>query len=89
MSSLLRVLGSFIPLVASDVVFGVVFGVFVAALAVLAFVSIRWGVRRDRLGRKEWERRRSNPVAEGDGPSQGGGAPIAGPEMDGEPSPGD
>jgi hypothetical protein len=42
---------------ASDLAFGVVFGVFVAALAVLGFVAIRWGVRKDRPGRAEWRRR--------------------------------
>jgi hypothetical protein len=45
-------------LMASDVAFGAVFGVFVLALAVLAVVAIRWGVRRDRSGREAWRRRR-------------------------------
>lgn len=45
-------------LVASDAAFGVVFGVFVLALAVLAVVAVRWGVRRDRAGREAWRQRR-------------------------------
>jgi hypothetical protein len=44
--------------VASDVAFGMVFAVFVAALVVLAFLAIRWGVRRDRAGRDAWRKRR-------------------------------
>jgi hypothetical protein len=46
-----------LPPFATDLAFGVVFGVFVAALAVLGFVAIRWGVRKDRPGRAEWRRR--------------------------------
>lgn len=42
---------------ASDAAFGIVFGVFVLALAVLAVVAIRWGIRRDRPGREAWRRR--------------------------------
>jgi hypothetical protein len=78
-SSLVTVSGWPLPLLASDVAFAVVFGVFVAALAVLGFVAIRWGVRKDRPGRAEWRRRYeeaagrqgangSNPGF-GDGPS--------------------
>jgi hypothetical protein len=43
---------------ATDLAFGIVFGVFVLALAVLAVVAIRWGVRRDRPGRQAWRDRR-------------------------------
>lgn len=42
----------------SDVAFGMVFGLFVLAFLVLAFVAIRWGVRRDRPGRQAWRQRR-------------------------------
>jgi len=42
---------------ASDAAFGVVFGVFVVAMAALGFLAIRWGVRKDRPGRAEWRRR--------------------------------
>ncbi len=34
-----------------SIAFDVVFGVFVAAIVALAFVAIRWGVRRDRVAR--------------------------------------
>jgi len=42
---------------ATDVAFAVVFGLFVLAFLVLAFVAIRWGVRRDRAGRRAWRQR--------------------------------
>lgn len=48
---------------ASDVAFGVVFGVFVAALLVLGVVSIRWGIRRDRPGRQAWRQRHLDAAA--------------------------
>lgn len=41
----------------SDAPFLAVFGVFVAAFLVLAVVTLRWAVRRDRAGRAEWLRR--------------------------------
>jgi len=44
-------------LVGSDIAFGVFFGAFVLALLVLAFVAVRWGVRRDRPGREAWKQR--------------------------------
>ena len=49
-------------LLASDVAFGVVFGLFVLALLVLAVVTIRWGVRRDRPGRLAWKQRHLDAV---------------------------
>ncbi|MGH8995925.1 MAG: hypothetical protein ACRDYB_07860 [Acidimicrobiales bacterium] len=45
------------PAPATDLAFGVVFGVFALALLVLAVVAIRWGVRRDRPGREAWKAR--------------------------------
>jgi hypothetical protein len=42
---------------ASNVAFGVVFGVFVAALVVLAVVTMTWAVRKDRPGREAWRQR--------------------------------
>lgn len=45
------------PLVAADAAFYAVFGVFVVAFVVLAVVTTRWAVRRDRAGRAEWVRR--------------------------------
>jgi hypothetical protein len=66
-----------IELAASDVAFGVVFGAFVVAFVVLTVITLRWAVRRDRLGRAEWLRRRAPdsdrpsgtepPTAPGDG----------------------
>ena len=65
-SGLVTVVG-FAP--ASDVVFGIVFGVFVLALAILGVVAIRWGIRRDRPGRQAWRERQleasSTEVANG------------------------
>ncbi len=40
-------------------VFYLVFGVFLAAFVVLAVVTVRWAVRRDRAGRAEWVRRQA------------------------------
>ncbi len=34
-----------------SIAFDVLFGVFVAAIVVLAFLAVRWGVRRDRVAR--------------------------------------
>ena len=45
------------PPLAADVAFAMVFGLFVVLLAILGFVAIRWGVRKDRPGRAEWRRR--------------------------------
>jgi hypothetical protein len=43
------------------IAFDVVFGVFVAAILVLAVVAVRWGVRRDRISRAQ--RLRPSPAA--------------------------
>lgn len=40
-----------------DAAFYPVFAVFVVAFVVLAVVSIRWALRRDRVGRAEWVER--------------------------------
>ncbi|MGH9083323.1 MAG: hypothetical protein ACRDWN_08270, partial [Acidimicrobiales bacterium] len=70
------------PLVAAGGVFYAVFGVFVVAFAVLAVVSVRWAIRRDRAGRAAWVHRqqeRHGLVGRGaSAPSTGG--PLAGPE---------
>jgi hypothetical protein len=66
--------------VASDAAFGVVFGVFVAALAVLAFVAIRWGVRRDRPGREAWRRRHLGATPWSNGPASPGRGGPPGPD---------
>jgi hypothetical protein len=54
-------------LLASDVEFGIVFGVFVLALLVLAVVAIRWGVRKDRPGRQAWRQRHLDARRNGSG----------------------
>jgi hypothetical protein len=51
-----RVAMGSVPLPAADAAFGIVFGLFVAAFAVLAVVTVRWAVRRDRTGRDAWRR---------------------------------
>ncbi len=59
-------------LLATDLAFGIVFGVFVLALLVLAIIAIRWGVRKDRPGRQAWRQRHLDA-------SQGNGAgPLGG-----------
>jgi hypothetical protein len=50
---------------ASDVAFGIVFGLFVLAVLVLAVVTIRWGIRRDRPGRQAWRQSRIEADAKG------------------------
>ena len=58
------------PLLASDVTFGVLFGIFVAALLVLIVIVLTWAIRRDRQGRAAWRQRQldRSPAAEGDVP---------------------
>lgn len=46
-------------LLGADVAFDVVFAVFVVAFAVLAVVTVRWAVKRDRAGRADWVRRQA------------------------------
>jgi hypothetical protein len=66
-----------LPPLASDVAFAVVFGLFVVLLAILGFVAIRWGVRKDRPGRSEWRRRYLEAAGESaaNGSTPGGEAP--------------
>jgi hypothetical protein len=45
-----------------NVVFAVVFGVFIVALLVLSAITLTWAVRRDRAGRAAWVRRRTQPA---------------------------
>lgn len=53
-------LGAAAPrLLAADAAFDAVFGVFIAAFVVLAVVTLRWAIRRDRVGRAEWVRRQA------------------------------
>jgi len=59
----------------SDTAFYAVFAVFVAAFVVLAVVTLRWAVRRDRAGRAEWVRRRSGRDGAGAHPEPRGAHP--------------
>ncbi len=45
------------PLLASDVTFFVLFGIFVAAFVVLCVIVLRWAIRRDSAGRAAWRAR--------------------------------
>jgi hypothetical protein len=57
-------------LLASDTTFGVLFGIFVAAMLAMIVIVLRWAIRRDRAGRAEWRQRQQdqNAPAEGDAP---------------------
>ena len=61
---------------AADVAFGIVFGLFVFAFLVLAFISIRWGVRRDRPGRQAWRQRNLDASARATQTSANGSATM-------------
>jgi hypothetical protein len=58
------------PLLASDVAFAVLFGIFIVALLVLIVIVLTWSVRRDKQGRAAWRQRQldRNAAAEGDVP---------------------
>jgi len=54
-----------LPLLASNVPFDVIFGVFVGALLALIVIVLTWAFRRDRAGRAAWRQRqeeRANPA---------------------------
>jgi hypothetical protein len=53
-------------LIASNVAFAIVFGIFAVAMVVLAVVVLLWAIRHDRAGRADWLRRR-----------RGGGTPSS------------
>jgi hypothetical protein len=59
---------------AADVAFGIVFGLFVFAFLVLAFIAIRWGIRRDRTGRQAWRQRHLDESARATQTSANGSA---------------
>jgi hypothetical protein len=58
------------PLLASNVGFDITFGIFVVALLVLAFITLRWAIRHDRAGYAAWRKRQHGaaPRGEGDAP---------------------
>jgi hypothetical protein len=45
-------------LAASNVAFFVLFGIFVIAMVVLTFITLRWVIRRDKAGRQAWLERK-------------------------------
>jgi hypothetical protein len=55
-------------LAASNTAFFVLFGIFVAGMLVLIFLTLRWTIRRDRVGRAAWRQRQ-----------EGGAPPTPGP----------
>jgi hypothetical protein len=48
------------PLLASDTAFFALFGVFVVAIVVLTFITLRWAIRRDKAGRAAWRERQQD-----------------------------
>lgn len=69
-----------LPLLASDVAFGVIFGIFVLALLALIVIVLRWAFRHDKAGRAAWKQRQLNrqlpPAAPGGAASEGGAPPV-------------
>jgi hypothetical protein len=62
---------SSLPFVASSsVAFGIIFGIFVAALLVLIVIVVLWAVRRDRAGRADWRQRQREGGAAGSNGAQ-------------------
>jgi uncharacterized membrane protein len=55
------------PLLASNVAFAVIFGIFVVALVVLIVITLTWAIRRDRVGRAAWRQRQAERYAAGEG----------------------
>jgi hypothetical protein len=64
-------------LLAANVGFAVVFGIFVVAVVVLAVITITWALRRDRAGRAAWRRRPQARTLPGPDPATNGHRPTA------------
>jgi hypothetical protein len=45
------------PVLAANTAFFITFGIFVLALVILAFLTLRWAIRQDRAGFKAWRQR--------------------------------
>jgi hypothetical protein len=56
----------------SSPAFGIIFGIFVAALLVLIVITLMWAVRRDKAGRALWRQRQQERL----GPTEGDGPPT-------------
>jgi hypothetical protein len=50
-------------LLASNVPFAIIFGIFIVALITLIVITIMWAVRRDRPGRAAWRQRQAEQAA--------------------------
>ncbi len=50
-------LASSVTLLASNVAFAVIFGIFLVALVVLIVIVLTWAIRSDRKGRAAWRQR--------------------------------
>jgi uncharacterized membrane protein len=46
-------------LLASNVPFAIIFGIFIAALVTMIVITLMWAVRRDRPGRAAWRQRQA------------------------------
>jgi hypothetical protein len=51
------------PLLASEVAFAVVFGIFIVALLVLTVIVLTWAFRRDKQGRVAWRQRQQDRIS--------------------------
>jgi hypothetical protein len=65
------------PLLASNVAFAVIFGIFLVALVVLIVIVLMWAIRSDRKGRAAWRQRQleRSAAVEGDVPPPAGPSP--------------
>jgi hypothetical protein len=54
-------------LLASNVPFAIIFGIFVVALVTLIVITLMWAIRRDRAGRVAWRQRQQERAAGGEG----------------------
>jgi hypothetical protein len=55
------------PVLASNVPFAIIFGIFVVALVALIVIVLTWAIRRDRAGRVAWRERQQERGAGGEG----------------------
>ncbi len=62
---------------ASNAAFFTLFSVFVVAMLVMIFITVRWVIRRDRAGRKAWVQRQLalQQQSEADADAQAGATP--------------
>jgi len=64
---------------ASNAAFFTLFGVFVVAMLVLIFLTLRWVIRRDRAGRRAWVERQVARQQDAEAASGASGSPPSGP----------